>query len=312
MRRLLRATTVVAVFLVTAASGAAQTPADFYLNLLRRGIGEFDAGRYDTAISQLRIAAFGLIDSTDRYQFAHVYMAIAADRLSRPADASAAANRVMAAERVKKTFTSLSLPPPVRSSFDAIAKKALTAGDYAALTAPMPATAQQRPANLPPIAEKPKPPLETKPAAPPEQKPAPQQPKTNPAPAPEKKSEPKRTPAQLDAAIVAAEKSLSSSDLSNARRSFRALLDQQLSHAQLLRVAEGLYRAHDFAHVIRAFDRAGALRRGEEPYRYYLAVALYETGKRDAAKKELAAVLPFIEITSNVEQYRRKIEGSAQ
>jgi hypothetical protein len=316
----------------------AQTPADFYQNLLRRGIGDFDAGRYDTAISELRIAAFGLIDASDRYQLAHIYTAVAADRLKQPSVALQAANRVVAAERIQKTFASLTLPPAVRSSFDAIAKKTLSASDYASLSAaPQPAPApasrvaapqprpQPPPAATPatekprpvPVAEKPAPekpkpaPVEEKPA-PARTEPAPEKPPPQPQPVERKPvpAEPKLTAAQLDAAIAAAERSLSSSDLTASRRSFRGLLDQSLTHEQLLQVAEGLYRAHDFSYVIRAFDRAGALRRGEEPYRYYLAVALYETGRRDAAKKELTAALPFIEITPDVDQYRRKIEGT--
>jgi hypothetical protein len=54
----------------------------------------------------------------------------------------------------------------------------------------------------------------------------------------------------------------------------------------------------------------GTLARGEEPYRYYLAVALYETGQYARAKQELADVLPFIEITPDVARYRTKIEGA--
>jgi hypothetical protein len=77
-----------------------------------------------------------------------------------------------------------------------------------------------------------------------------------------------------------------------------------------MRAAEGLYRARDFAGVVRAFDRAGALRKGEEPYRFYLAVAYYETGRFAAAKKELDATLPYIEVTADVARYRDKIAAA--
>ena len=78
----------------------------------------------------------------------------------------------------------------------------------------------------------------------------------------------------------------------------------------LIRVAEGLYRSRDFAAALNAFARVGTLRRGEEPYRYYIAVAAYETGDYARAKKELAAALPYIEITPDVARYRTRIEGA--
>ena len=102
-------------------------------------------------------------------------------------------------------------------------------------------------------------------------------------------------------------------ELSRARAIYREVVDvSPLDHASLIRIAEGAYRSRDFATAIRAFERAGAFRKGEEPYRYYLAVSLYETGRFAAAKRELAAALPFIEITPDVQRYRVKIEGAIE
>jgi hypothetical protein len=100
-------------------------------------------------------------------------------------------------------------------------------------------------------------------------------------------------------------------DLSAARGAYGgALAARLLSHAEALRLAEGLYRARDFRGAVAAFDRAGTLARGEEPYRYYLAVALYESGQHAAAKRELAVVIPFIELTPDVAQYQTKINAA--
>jgi len=52
--------------------------------------------------------------------------------------------------------------------------------------------------------------------------------------------------------------------------------------------------------------------RGEEPYRYYLAVACYETGQYGAAKRELASVLPFIEVTPDVALYQSRIAAAIE
>ena len=129
-----------------------------------------------------------------------------------------------------------------------------------------------------------------------------------PAPAPAPRA---LTASEVATRLTAAERSLNAGNLTDARRSYRELLGAPgLDHETLVRVAEGLYRARDFSSALGAFNRIGTLRRGEEPYRYYIAVALYETGDFARAKKELAAALPYIEITPDVARYRTKIEGS--
>lgn len=119
------------------------------------------------------------------------------------------------------------------------------------------------------------------------------------------------TPGEIATRLVAAERALNTANLIDARRVYRELLaSASVPHETLIRIAEGLYRARDFAAALQAFTRAGTLRRGEEPYRYYIAVAAYETGDTARAKKELAAALPFIEMTPDVTRYRAKIEGA--
>jgi tetratricopeptide (TPR) repeat protein len=116
---------------------------------------------------------------------------------------------------------------------------------------------------------------------------------------------------EVTSRLTASERALNGGNLIDARRFYRELLDAPaLDHDTLIRVAEGLYRARDFRAALTAFNRIGALRRGEEPYRYYVAVAAYETGDYPRAKKELAAALPYIEITPDVARYRSKIESS--
>ena len=129
-----------------------------------------------------------------------------------------------------------------------------------------------------------------------------------PAPAPAPRA---LTASEVTARLTAAERSLVAGNLVEARRVYRELAGAPgLDHELLIRVAEGLYRARDFSSALGAFNRVGTLRRGEEPYRYYIAVALYETGDFARAKKELAAALPYIEVTPDVARYRTKIEGA--
>jgi hypothetical protein len=170
--------------------------------------------------------------------------------------------------------------------------------------------AQSQPAQIKPPESKPaqiKPdpkPAQIKPA---ESKPA----QIKPEPKPQQTPPAAKPVRDITQQLAAADRALGSGDLNGSRKFYQQLLGETLTHEQALRVAEGLYRARDFSNVIRAFDRAGALKRGEEPYRFYLAVALYETGKIAAAKKELAAALNYIELTPDVARYRDKIEGAA-
>lgn len=329
--RQLKTAAIAAIVLMCWASAGIAAPADFYVDLLQKGIAEYNAENYAQAASLLRVAAFGLLEATDRYQTAEVYRTIAADKAKDAEGVRDAAKRVIAAERVSRTYASLALPNGVRSLFEEVAKKVLAAGDLSFLKSAAPAaprttntTTTTKPAPVqtpPPVKPEPKP-VEVKPADPkpaqvkpvetkPEAKPAPPQTTTTTKPTPPKPA-PVTTPPTRDVAsqLAAAERAINTGNLTEARKLYRPLLDGTLTHDQAIRVAEGLYRARDFAYVVRAFDRAGALKRGEEPYRFYLAVALYETGKFAAAKKELAAALNYIELTPDVARYRDKIESA--
>jgi tetratricopeptide (TPR) repeat protein len=398
------------VLLLTVASTGVAANSDFYLNLLRRGISNYETGHYDVAVRELDVAAFGLIESIDHFETAKLYATLANDKLSRPVQARASAQRLLAAERVQRRFAQITFPNEVRAAFLVVARRVLTAPEVAALTsnAPIPPsasatqprvtqnpqgvrpapqqtvpnpappkTAVQQPPVVPPVipapqnssttkaepqpqpqivekapvtpdpipptpvkqqpqvAETPKPgPTQTQtttppkvietrvielPADPPPAKPQPrvEPPKVEPPRVEPPKVEPKPAPtkpaAAVDAAaqLVAAERLIGENNLIEAREIYRQLADApSLDRASLLAVVEGAYRARDFATAIRAFDRIGTLTKGEEPYRYYLAVALYETGNYKRSKRELAAALPHIEVTPSVQRYRAKIEGA--
>lgn len=414
-----RAIALFVVLLIAAGSSASAATNDFYLNLLRRGIANFDAGQFDAAVRELDVAAFGLIESIDHFETAKVYAAIANDRLGRVPQARAAAQRILAAERVQRRFAQVTLPAEVRTAFMVVARKVLSTAEVAALSrenAPVPpaVTGQPRvvqqptpsttrtqtpvppPAPAPQVATQQPPVTAPSPVVPapqnssattaeqpraavPEPKPAePKLPEPKPVvPAPQTTTPPRETPRKIEETVIAfpsepapvkpqpkpevarveppkveppkvdrpkvepakadppkpapaparpttqpvprdipgrlaaAERFLAQNNLIESRAIYRELLDvPTLDHATILAVGEGLYRARDFAGAVRAFERAGALRNGEEPYRYYLAVALYETGNYAKAKRELAAALPHIEITPSVTRYQAKIEGA--
>ncbi|HVG25718.1 MAG TPA: hypothetical protein VND45_16295 [Thermoanaerobaculia bacterium] len=309
----------------------AATSTDFYLTLLRRGTADVEAGRNADATTTLRLAAFGLLESIEHYQTAQAYLAVAFDRLGQTEQAREAAQRVVNAERVEKKFRSIALPAPIRTAFEAVAKKVLSATDAAALrggatAAPAPATPTPATATPPPpvvvdkvdvvtetrkpevVPKKPAPTTTTAPpVAQPQNKPQPQpvRPQTSTT-----RPQPQRT-VDVAGRLAAADRALAASNINEARRTYRELLGVSgLDHGQLVRLAEGFYRSRDFANVLAAFDRAGPLRPGEEPYRYYMAVAAYEIGQFDRARRELSGALPFIELTPDVQRYRVKIEAA--
>ena len=134
-------------------------------------------------------------------------------------------------------------------------------------------------------------------------------PSPQPAPAPAKSSP--RPTSDVNLAIAEGQRSLDNGDLARARENYQSALESaSLSHDAALRVGEGLYRTHDFAGAVRAFQRAGPFARSEAQAQYYHAVSLYEIGRYRDAKRELAAALPFLEATPDVVRYQKKIEGS--
>lgn len=340
MRMIVRACAALTAFLVAAPLlGAA--PQDFYLNLLRRGVADFNAGRFDAAKEELRIAAFGLVETIDSYQTAHVYLALAADRLGDTEEARRAVGRVQAAQRVQARYAALPLPAEVRSAFDALVQRVAPAVS-ATLRGNAPAAVASNASAAPPRTVPPAPattipatttPVTTTPTTttpdrvvereipvqdiaidppratttttttttitPPKSQPQPQPP----APKPQ-------APPAARGDLAAGERALDGNDLVTARAIFRQHLDGSPDRAALLRIAEGLYRARDFAGALVALRRLGELQLSERPYRYYIAVALYETGDYAGAKTELLAALPHIELTPDVERYRAKILGA--
>ena len=110
--------------------------------------------------------------------------------------------------------------------------------------------------------------------------------------------------------MAAADQALNRNDLATARKIYDQIAAQPgLDHATLIHLGEQSYRARDFATAAHALSRSG-FNSSEAPYRYYYAVALYETGQSAAAKRELSLALPYIEVTPDVAAYRTKIESA--
>ncbi|HEY6141447.1 MAG TPA: tetratricopeptide repeat protein [Thermoanaerobaculia bacterium] len=251
-------------------------PDEFYDAAFRQGVAAFEAGTYDVAVARMRIAAFGYIEDLPRYETAEAYIAVASRRLGQMDKAKSALLRIVGAERVAHHFASLQLSPALRASIDEAAKALLTPQQAAQLTMPPPEQQIAAPAPTPPPST-----AESAPAG------------------------------DSATALAEAERALNAGDALHARQQYASILGAaSLPHVTLLRIGEGLYRARDFRGAVRAFERVSAFAKGEEPYRYYYAVALFESGRYADAKRELAASLPYIESTPDVQRYRAKIESA--
>ena len=130
-----------------------------------------------------------------------------------------------------------------------------------------------------------------------------------PMPAPAPVPTPAPPPPIIDPTLDQAASLATNGQPDQARRVYLALLNAaNVSRATIAASAQGLYRLGDYADAVEAFRNLGTFAPSESDLRYYNAVSLFETGRYDEAKKELACALPYIQITSDVARYRDKIQ----
>jgi hypothetical protein len=113
---------VVAV-LCAALSARAQ---DFYADHLQRGIANYNRGNYAQASTDLRVAAFGLLDTPADYETALLYQLLAATKLQRSDDAKQVAEKLLNAERLVPAYAKLQLPAGMREEVESELPKLLT------------------------------------------------------------------------------------------------------------------------------------------------------------------------------------------
>ncbi|HEX7150913.1 MAG TPA: tetratricopeptide repeat protein [Thermoanaerobaculia bacterium] len=117
----------------------------------------------------------------------------------------------------------------------------------------------------------------------------------------------------LLASLREAETLIIAGQLTEANRIYTSLAQSPASSREAIAAAAtGFYRTGAFQEAVRAFGKLGALNRGEDDLRYYYAVSLFETGQFAEARDQLAAALPNLQRTDDVERYRVKIEQQAQ
>jgi len=271
---------------------------DFYQRMYRRGMSHFAAADYALAATELRASAFGFVEQIETFETTHAYAAIAAHRAGHDEDARDSLVRIAMAEKVDPHFLSVKLPDEIRTETNKLAARLLTR-EEAKLIGVTPeqlaaAMAEKTLAVVPTPSKRPNVAV----TAPREQPP-------DAAPPPAAST----TASQL----AEAQHALETGDIASAHATYESLLaGPPLVHADAVRLAEGLYRVHDYPKAVRAFQLAGTLGQGEEKYHYCYAVSLYETGHFKEAKRELAAAIPHITVTDEVEGYRAKIERAGK
>jgi tetratricopeptide (TPR) repeat protein len=310
--------------------------ADEVLNsdhLLQRGKEEFRAARYAAAVDDLRAAAAALIGPDERqlyidtgrmpslaqFEESLVYLALSNAKLGRDPEARDAVERLLSAERIAPTYKTLALDRDA-ADFEPLARQlmpevTLPANDQlaqfgvAAPPPPQPESAEtaERAALARAIQEQP---IEhALPTVMPAAHAASAQ---TPSPAPVLIPPPQPQPVSLTSKIKQAQKAALNGDIDNAVFLFSQVASSNhANRSQIAAAATGLYRTSAYIEAVEAFKRLGPFAHGEADLRYYDAVALYETGHYDEARKQLACALPYLEPSDDVVRYRMKIEQSS-
>jgi tetratricopeptide (TPR) repeat protein len=317
----------------------------FYASLLTRGVSDAQRGDFFKAVKELRISAFGLVETPSEYLRAQVYLANALEHLGRHAEAATAVEKASLAERIDSSYATVAIDPETRSAFEALAVKALRPEQLAmvpsfrktaapppappvvvvqkpVVVAPKPVAVVPKPVTPPPVAvekpvvvaPKPAPPVQ-KPVA---QAPAPVQQKQPPPVVIESplvaasKHQPSQSSAALDASlqIADAQRMLNEGKILAARQIYLRLTQVDgLGRSTMLDVAKGLSLTSAWRESSVAYQKAMPFRSGEEIHQFYESVNRYELGDVAAARELLTRALPALPVTRETSLYKAKILG---
>jgi tetratricopeptide (TPR) repeat protein len=295
----------------------------FYQSLLRDGQAAFERKDYGTAVRELRLACFGMLDEPKVLADCLARLALAQDRTNDVEGFRATFQRLADVEERFKAYSQGNLPPELRTGLEQRLSARLPA-----------ATLQSAPAAFRPPA------APAAPAQKPAQKPA-QAPVSSTTAAPASTRETTRTstdPAGTgtvelvesmasvippDAKPLTEEerrKLIQARQLLAERRAAKELREAyqlarevadahpDLKEAQHL-AAEGAYRISRWSDATTYFRRGGDPGENEPERLFYMAVSLYESGDAAGAAAALKRALPNLKRTAYVDSYVQKIQG---
>ena len=291
-------------------AGAAIDP--FYQALLRSGQTAFDGKDYASAVRDLRLACFGMLDEPKVLADCLARLALAQDRANDLDGFRGTLQRLVDIEERFQAYSQGNLPPELRASLEQRLAARLPASTLQSAPAFRPPAVPAAPAA---VAAPPKP--EPKPAArgngtdtdvtrtntgtvesvdaviPPDAKPL-------------TEAERKKL---IQARQLLAERR-TAKELREAYQLAREVADahSDLKEAQHL-AAEGAYRISRWSDATTYFRRGGDPGENEPERLFYMAVSLYESGDAAGAAAALKRALPNLKRTAYVDSYVRKIQG---
>lgn len=296
----------------------------FYQGMLRSGQTSYDAKDYVSAVRDLRIACFGMLDEPKVLADCLARLALAQDHANDLEGFRGTFQRLVDIEERFQAYSQGNLAPELRASLEQRLAARLPASTLQAAPAFRSTAAAVPPAAAAPSKPAPKP-EPRRPVQAPAKGTAGTSPETAPPPAPAAvesvESVASVIPPDAKPLTEAERKKLiqarqilaerrGAKELKEAYQLAREVADAHpdLKEAQHL-AAEGAYRISRWSDATTYFRRGGDPGENEPERLFYMAVSLYESGDAAGAAAALKRALPNLKRTDYVDSYVKKIQG---
>lgn len=310
-----------ALALTLALAAPARAADPFYETALRDGVHAYERGDFPTAVRDLRIACFGLLEEPQPLAECLVRLAVARSAAGDARGFEETFRRVVEVEERFGAYGKAVLPADLRAAFEAKVAAAIPAATIESLPAFATIVQRKREAQTaaPPSRQRRK--AETAPAPPPVSSgPAGTVPATveppgargaSALPAPPPAPPAPAADTEKLARIRQALEEGSSRDLKRALQLARDAAEARPGDAEVqLLAAEVAYRNARWSEAVQFFRRGGDPGDERPELLFYLAVSYFESGDRGAAATVLRRSLPNLKPSPFVDDYKRKILAS--
>lgn len=288
----------------------------FYRQLLEEGVRSYERGDHSRAREELRIAAFGLLETPEELARALAHLALTQSSAGDLEGFAHSYGRLAELETRFRSYSSAALGAEVRGQLETAARSHLGTAILGAVPAPAPAepAAEVDPVEVAAVQATPVE-VERVPAGPVEAKPISRprlcvswtgdgecrQPGAAVAPTATEL-------AALDGLDRLASGKASDKKLRAGFERASELADRYPERSDMQRVAAALAaRSGSFADAVRYYDRVGELIQEQPLQLFYLSVALFETDQLDAAATTLRRALPALKQNREVRRYMKRI-----
>ncbi|HEY1251989.1 MAG TPA: hypothetical protein VGH97_12425 [Thermoanaerobaculia bacterium] len=293
----------------SSAGARAAASDDFNQERLREGRMAFQQKRFEEAINQFRVAAFGALDEPAVLTECLVRLAVSQSAAGKTAETDDTLNRFLEVERRFGGLAKANLEPEVRTDFLALLKKRMPAAAASIPSLAGGSTAATQSAQSAPRAAQPPPPAPApKPGSSPASAPPRAAPAPTKAPAPAEASGP--TPAERSRqALADSRRLINSSRAGEAERVLSQALTSDPGNRDLhLSLLEASCLNRSYATSIAQLPAVTPFGEGESVSMFYAAVALYEVGRLNEARDMMRRADSRVS-GALVEEYAKKIMG---